>query len=249
MASDSKSFLLKKPDEAKTWNENADPQCIPIWNWVGDTGVDIGAWLTYGNQDLVPKCSALPQAVLGSQYTVETYTTCELEARQYKYVSPFSKTPTESSYVTKNDPWFISKPSLNQKPIPKMSTKCERFRQVIDGICDTCAVQAKSPKVQEALQSQCKALQDTVPTDIDPRAGKWFPFQVVRRGMPWKAGEGRMFTRSAPDVIGVPTTALITAALITAALLGLFMGVGVISAMHRRRASTAAHEPLLATNS
>jgi len=231
MASEARSFELEKPKSQMMWSDNNIPQCIPLWSWAEETGNNFMAWLTYGNSDVIPKCNALPSAMLASQYTMDTYSTCEYEARQYKYVSPSSpKWTSDSSVTTKNDPFFIPKESLGQQPVPKMSTKCERFREVIDGICNICAVQGTSTAT---LTSQCEKLQATAPPVADTRAGKWLPFKVFKRGMPWNMGKA-LFTQ---NISSVPA----------AVLMGLLMTSAVIVAMHRRRASTEAQEPLLPT--
>merc|ERR1712224_970813 len=113
-----------------------------------------------------------------------------------------SKWTSDNSVTTKNDPFFIAKNSLGQKPVQKMSTKCERFREVINGICNICAVQGTATAT---LTGQCEKLQATAPSVDDSRAGKWIPFKVFKRGMPWNAGM-KQFTE---NISSVPAAALI----------------------------------------
>jgi hypothetical protein len=235
-ASDARSFVLQKPMEAFLWNDGLLAECISIWDYTGETGTDIGAWFKYGNSDIIPKCDAMPAAVLKSEYTVETYATCEYEAREYKYVSPASsKWSGDNSVVTKKDPFFLKKDSIGEEGIPKSSTRCARFRKVVNELCDICSVQA-SGKGKEAIDSQCAALKATVPDGADDRAGKWLPFKVFRRGMPWKMGEKKALFTS--DVFDAPSAA---------ALMCIFMASGLIFAMvrFRRRTSTIAVQPFL----
>lgn len=230
---DATTFLLTKPMEANMWNAGLLAQCISIWDYTSETGTDIGSWLRFGNSDVIPKCDAMPAAVLKSEYTAETYQTCEYQARDYKYVSPASsKYKADNSVVTNKDPFFVQKPSVGEAGIGKVSTRCARFRKVIDDICDICAVQAAGAD-KSAITTQCTALKSTVPADADARAGKWLPFKVFKRGMPWKAGEGGMFAiANAPPAV---------------ALMGLFVASALIFAKFRvrSRASTIVAQPFL----
>lgn len=233
-ASDARSFVLSKPESAFQWNPSLMSECISVWDYTDETGTDFGAWLRYGNSDIIPKCDAVPAAVLKSAYTVETYSTCEYEAREYKYVSPkSSKWKSDNSVVTKQDPFFLNKQSIGETGVPKSSNRCARFRKAIDSICEVCGVQAKGA-AQAGIQSQCDALKSMVPADQDDRKGKWLPFKVFRRGMPWKMGEGKtLFTEDS----SYP------------ALMSLFVASGLIFAAlrMRRRTPTTAIQPLLAS--
>jgi hypothetical protein len=235
---DAKTFLLTKPMEANLWNDALQGQCISIWDYTSETGTDIGSWLRFGNSDVIPKCDAMPAAVLKSEYTADTYSTCEYEARDYKYVSPASSKykGRDNSVVTKKDPFFLDKPSIGEAGMPKASTRCARFRKVINEVCEICAVQA-SGAGKTAIESQCAALKATVPAefaDADERAGKWLPFKVFKRGMPWKMGEGAGLF----DVVNAPPTV---------ALMGLFVASGLIFAKFRvrSRTSTIVAQPFL----
>jgi hypothetical protein len=237
-AADARSFILEKPMEAYMWNPSFQAQCISIWEYTDETGTDIGAWFKWGNSDVIPKCDAMPAAVLKSEYTAEVYSTCEYEAREYKYVSPASSEykGRDNSVVTKRDPFFLKKESIGESGIPKSSTRCARFRKVINDLCDTCSMQA-SGAGKGAIESQCAALKSTVPaefSDTDARAGRWLPFKVFRRGMPWKMTEGKGLF----DVVNAPPTA---------ALMGLFVAGGLIFAMFRihSRTSTITVQPFL----
>jgi len=209
-------------------------QCISIWDYTGETGTDIGSWFRFGNAEVVPKCDAMPAAVLKSEYTYQTYSTCEYEAREYKYVSPASsKYKSDNSVVTKQDPFFVNKKSVGEMGTPKVSTRCARFRKVVNELCDICTIQA-SGAGKQAITEQCSALKSTVPDDFDDRAGKWLPFRVFKRGMPWKMTEGKGLF----DVINAPPAL---------ALMGLFVASALIFTMLRvrSRASTITVQPHL----
>jgi len=141
------------------WNDAYSTQCITIWDFVEDTADVFKIWLTYGNSDLIPKCDALPASVLESSYSLEMFANCGFEARDYKYVSEYSSRyrgpGADNSVKTKKDPFKIAKPSLKEDQPDLFSGRCERFRQIINGLCNTCSVQASGSTNKDALFAKC----------------------------------------------------------------------------------------------
>jgi len=249
------SFEWEKQPGADNWPDGAETKCVSIWD-LGENGFFGQAGLHWGPKeegygtvwgwvpsDYLVKCDALPSDVLTSQYTLDTYSTCEFEARQYKYISPNSKeySGTDQSEVTKKSPFYIEKPSKGEEGVPNLSTRCERFRKSVGDVCNTCINQAKGAEAKAAITSQCESLYELVPVQQDARTGKWVPWRIVEKGMPWNKGKAgadkTLFAQPFPDAI---TTSM-------AALMGLFVVSGAAFAIRRfrRSASTVVSEPLL----
>lgn len=73
-------YWLKAEQEHNLWIIEQFAKCISIWD-LGSSSFLRG--VTYGNNDLVVKCDALPSDVLQSQFTLDTFRECELEAHEY----------------------------------------------------------------------------------------------------------------------------------------------------------------------
>lgn len=142
---DAKSFELKPPDGQFKWKPEMVGQCVPFFEFGSDSFIK---GIRYGNNDLVPKCSAIPSSVFLSEYSLDLWRNCGMEAKEYKYVSPASsKFKADATEVTKKDPFYIKKPSLGEDQPDMMSPKCARFRQGIERLALLCTDQADASQL------------------------------------------------------------------------------------------------------
>merc|ERR1719428_2151306 len=138
------------------------PECRSLWDW----GNVKGSSMILGGMQQLLKCDALPADVLESEFSLETWRNCELQSRQYNYVSPTSsKSGTPSSVVTTKDQFMIDKPSLGEKQPEAMRQRCQRFRDVIEKMCNTCEGQASGDGAKSALSKKCEAI--TMPAAME----------------------------------------------------------------------------------
>lgn len=146
--SDAKSFELKPPPGQFKWKPEYKGQCVPFFEFGSDSFMK---GLRFGAMDLVPKCAAIPSSIFTSEYSLDLWQNCMMEAKEYKYVSSTSsKYQSDSTVTTKKDPFFIKKPSLKEDQPDLMSPKCMRFRQGIERLATLCEEQA-GPSDMQAL--------------------------------------------------------------------------------------------------
>lgn len=177
---DSKSFVWPENQET-AWSDAYQPQsrCISIWE-LGNN--DFIYRLTYGDNYLLPKCDASDSLALRSQYTIDMWGACELQTRDYKYVSPrSSQYKADASVVTNKDLFVLDKPSLKEEQPAKMSARCERFRAAISKLCQVCTAQATNDKDKAAITGQCagfevpsELLAESKVSDLEPQKEQYF---------------------------------------------------------------------------
>lgn len=132
---------------------------------------------------LAPKCDAVPTNLLESSFSKDMWSSCEVKFKEYRYVSPkSSKFGSENTKVVGKSPFFINKPSLKEFRPEEISSQCDRFRDAIKSICDTCGSVAPSATAKDTLASKCAAIQ---------------------------GDSAELFTQTSPDALSVPSVALI----------------------------------------
>lgn len=138
------------------------PQCISVWNLKeGVFKKRLASRQGMGNLEIIPQCGAMPSAVLQSEFSKEMWDSCYIESREYKYVSPSSskyKGASGTSTVTNEDLFMIGKPSLGEERPKRLSAKCQRFRGVIESVCNMCGEQAADESSKGALGGMCEGL-------------------------------------------------------------------------------------------
>eukprot|EP00746_Dinoflagellata_sp_MGD_P161523 gnl/MRDRNA2_/MRDRNA2_88708_c0_seq1.p1 gnl/MRDRNA2_/MRDRNA2_88708_c0~~gnl/MRDRNA2_/MRDRNA2_88708_c0_seq1.p1 ORF type:complete len:361 (+),score=81.20 gnl/MRDRNA2_/MRDRNA2_88708_c0_seq1:115-1197(+) len=145
-AADARSFELTAPEGQFKWSDSYVGQCIPFFEFGSDSFMK---GIRFGNQDLVPKCDAIPSSMFTSDFSMDLWQNCKVEAKVYKYISPSSsKWKGDQTETTDKDPFFIKKPSFGQEQPDKMSAKCERFRQGIEKIASLCSQQGSSSQME-----------------------------------------------------------------------------------------------------
>jgi hypothetical protein len=139
----STSFELKAPEGQFQWKPEYIGQCIPFAEFGSDSFMK---GLRFGNQDLVPKCTAIPSSIFTSAFSLDLWQNCLMEAKEYKYVSPASsKFKSDSTETTKKDPFYIKKTGEEQPDL--MSPKCARFRQGIERLAMLCSDQGDASQM------------------------------------------------------------------------------------------------------
>eukprot|EP00746_Dinoflagellata_sp_MGD_P160751 gnl/MRDRNA2_/MRDRNA2_87648_c0_seq1.p1 gnl/MRDRNA2_/MRDRNA2_87648_c0~~gnl/MRDRNA2_/MRDRNA2_87648_c0_seq1.p1 ORF type:complete len:348 (-),score=77.36 gnl/MRDRNA2_/MRDRNA2_87648_c0_seq1:267-1310(-) len=143
--SDARSFELTPPEGQFKWKPEYVGQCVPFFEFGSDSFMK---GLRFGNNDLVPKCQSIPSSVFLSEYSLDLWQNCGMEAKEYKYYSPSSsKATSDGTSVTKKDPFYIKKPSFGEEQPDMMSPKCARFRQGIERLALLCSDQADASQL------------------------------------------------------------------------------------------------------
>lgn len=178
---DARSFELTPPEGQFKWGDNLVGQCVPFFEFGSDSFMK---GIRFGNNDLVPKCDAIPSTLFTSDFSLDLWQNCKVEAKVYKYVSPSSsKWKGDTTETTDKDPFYIKKPSLGQGEQPdKMSAKCERFRQGIERVASLCSQQGSSSQMDvlnkiKATMGPAPALSESV-VEVSTAAMALFCFLV-----------------------------------------------------------------------
>jgi len=172
---------VEDSDNYKWTNEN-NGKCFSVWEVGAESGFFGQAGLQWGTKqqwwgmqtgfvptDYLVKCDALPSEVLTSKYSLDTYRSCYLETREYRYISPSSKNynPKDNSIKTIKDQFKIDKPSLKEAQPDKLSAKCARFRAAIENICTLCVQQTAKKPARDALDTMCSSIEGTqMPSEL-----------------------------------------------------------------------------------
>jgi len=141
------------------WSDNYIVRCISIW----DLKDSFNARVKYGTSFFIPKCNSLPQAVLASDFSKETWNSCELEMKKYKFKSPSMSIDPQAAEESGGDP--------DNKQIPQwMAQKCTRFRGFIERICLACELQTGVGADKASLSGLCDGIQGPAPAVLSAQA-------------------------------------------------------------------------------